>query len=233
MAHVDYPSWQRLIRDIINAYLPDSRPSILEIGGGTGILGRLLLDNGFDYSGSDMSCSMCLEAVKKGVPFVCADGRNIPFKTGFDMVLFLYDGINYLLKPEDYTVFCIEACRCLCSGGLLLFDVTTKTNSTKYFFNLLDFDDFGDSAYVRHCHYEQFSGLQMNDFTVFCRSPHHPDQPLYEKFLEHHVQKVLPVSEIIKAIPKDLFTVTGIWDGFSFRRYSSRSERIHFLCRKN
>jgi SAM-dependent methyltransferase len=59
----------------------------------------------------------------------------------------------------------------------------------------------------------------------------HP--PLYEKFTEAHEQKVFSVSEIEKTIPKKRFTVLGVWDGYTFRKYSSRSERVHFLLRKN
>ncbi len=39
---------------------------------------------------------MSQEAVKKNIPYFCADARLLPVKKQFDVVLFLYDGINYL-----------------------------------------------------------------------------------------------------------------------------------------
>jgi SAM-dependent methyltransferase len=233
MAHVGYHSWLRLVRDIFSRYLSCEHPSILEIGGGTGTLGRLLVDEAYEYIGSDRSLAMSHEASKQGIPFVCADGRHIPFKRHFDMVMFLYDGINYLLDIADYTRLCSEAYQCLRPGGLLLFDVTTETNSLRHFVDFLDFEDYDDGAYVRHSYYETSSRLQFNDFTIFCRSSRPSSEQLFEKHREHHVQKVLSVPEIVAAVPADLFSNIGIWDGFSLKKYSSRSERIHFLYRKN
>jgi SAM-dependent methyltransferase len=232
MAHVEYRSWLKLIKDILNSRLPSASPSILEIGGGTGAMGRLLLDENFEYQGSDKSSGMCAQALAKEVPFACADGLHLPFKKRFDMALFLYDGINYLLNPHDYTQLCTEVHACLRPKGLFLFDVTTETNSMMHFLDFLDFEDYGDCAYIRHSYFEQSSTLQFNDFTIFSRTHRdaHPD--LFEKHQEQHVQKVLPVAEISKSIPDNLFSIIGIWDGFSFRKYSSRSKRIHFLCRK-
>jgi SAM-dependent methyltransferase len=230
MEHVDYAAWLDLIQNILGRYLETRNPSVLEVGGGTGTMGRILLDSGIDYHGSDISFGMCAEARRKKVPFACADALRLPYKRLFDMIIFLYDGINYFPGPYQYTVFCREAAGCLTPGGLLLFDITTRTNSMKYFRNLIDFEDYGDSAYVRHSHFDSSSSLQFNDFTVFSKCS--SGEELFKKHTGHHVQKVLSVKEILKAVPEELFTVDGVWDGFSFRRRSSRSTRIHFLLRK-
>lgn len=230
MSHVKYDLWFDLIVNISKKYLPKSNIKIFEMGGGTGSLGTMLLSEGFSYLGSDLSFKMCLQAQKKNIPFLCADARSIPLKTFFDIIIFLYDGINYLQNISDYTVLFSEAQRLLGNDGLFLFDITTETNSISQFSNYLDFEDFGTTSYIRHSYYNKTNQLQYNDFTIFTKVD--GDTDTYRKSDEAHVQKIISVKNICRAIPKGLFEIIGIWDGFSFKRFTPRSERIHFLLRK-
>lgn len=229
MAHVEYADWVELIQRIVDRYAVTPKPSVYEIGGGTGVLAELLACAGYDHVGSDLSLSMCRRAVRRGQSFVCTDGRSLPVKTTFDLVLFLYDGINYLGSRPDYDMLFREVHRCLEPNGLFLFDITTEANSRRYFSNFVDSQDLGNAAYIRHSYYDEISRLQHNDFVVFLRDPE--DQESWRRFDEHHVQRVLPAATINGWIPDDLFEVIGIFDGFSLRRYGRNSERIHFLLR--
>lgn len=230
MNHVDYDSWIALIERVAAKYMKKKKPSIFEIGGGTGALGRMLRESSYPYTGSDYCFAMAREANKKGLPVFCADARSLPVKKQFDLILFLYDGINYLLSAEDYERAFGEVARCLNRDGLFLFDITTETNSLEHFLEYLDFEDYGDYSFIRHSYYNEETMEQRNDFTIF--KQYRKNSNIYEKLSEHHVQKVFPVKFIEEAIPRNLFKVEGIWDGFTFKRYSLRSERIHFLLRK-
>jgi len=231
MSHVEYDQWLALIQRITEKYIDIRSPSILEIGGGTGVLGSMLAKYGFNYTGSDLSFSMCRESQRRNLPVFCADARIMPVKRTFDLIIFLYDGINYLQSAAEYNRAFNEVARILIPGGLFLFDITTEANSMRHFTDYLDFDDYGDYCFVRHSYYNEETTTQHNDFTIFSESSHIPG--LYEKSKEKHVQKVFPVKYIEEAIPRSLLGVVGIWDGFTFKKYSSRSERIHFLLRKN
>ena len=145
------------------------------------------------------------------------------------MVVFLYDGINYLRELSDYAHVCKEVYRVLTDDGLFLFDITTLTNSINHFSDFVDFEDFGSHYFMRHSYYRHENHSQHNEFTIFKRST---DPTLYNRFDEHHEQRVFDPVSIADAIPKDLFEICGIWDGFTFRKYSRSSERIHFLLRK-
>ena len=72
--------------------------------------------------------------------------------------------------------------------------------------------------------------IQHNDFTIYLQ--HSVDKNLYTKYHEYHNQRIYSVKEILSALPKAHFRVLGIWDNFSFKTYSYRSERIHFLLQK-
>jgi SAM-dependent methyltransferase len=230
MSHVEYGAWVRLINRVAADHLPPDRRAVLEVGGGTGVLGAQLARAGFRYHGSDRSRAMCAQARCRGLPFFCADARFLPLKRRFDILLFLYDGINYFLDMSDYDRFLRQAHSVLADGGLLLFDVTTEANSLTHFRDYLDFDDFGHAAYVRHSYYDSALRMQYNDFTIFVRANSAAD--LFSRHTEHHAQMVPPVIDIVKAIPEELFEVVGVWDGFTTRRYSSRSTRVHFLLKR-
>ena len=230
MSHVEYDEWVRLIERVTGKFLQVQHPSIFELGGGSGVLAELLIRRGFRYFGSDRSFSMCRLAHLRHAPITCADALAIPLKKPFDLVVFLYDGINYLQTLEDYALLFSEAARCLLPGGLFLFDITTEANSLNHFRSYLEFEDWGDYAYVRRSYYNREFLEQRNDITIFRQMT--KDSPVYEKKIEHHCQKVFGAETIARTVPKTLFGVEGIWDGFSFRRYHCHSERIHFLLKR-
>ena len=231
MAHVGYHRWHILIEEIIHHYCATARPSIFEIGAGTGALGERLAAAGFPYIASDLSFAMCLQARRRLGNVVCADGRQLPLKgpACFDIILFLYDGINYLMDKGEYQQLFGEVHSHLNQGGLFLFDVTTVFNSTTNFNEYVDADDFGEHFYFRHSYYQALKGMQYNDFTIFSRDG---DAGLYKKNMEHHEQKVFSMSVVKGFIPSGLFDILGIWDNFSFKKHTARSERVHFLLRK-
>jgi len=230
MSHVKYDLWLALIKKIDAKYFTYNKPSILEIGGGTGTLGSLLLENGYSYLCSDISHDMCNEAGKKKLRVFCADAKALPVKTTFSLIVFLYDGINYLMSLLEYTQLFHEIYSVLDRDGCFLFDITTETNSKTNFIDFFDAEDFGDSSYVRHSYYNKKQQTQHNDFTIFLQ---HNEQPLfYTKYREYHAQRIFSVKEILSAIPVNYFKVVGVWDNYSFEKYSHRSERIHFLLQK-
>jgi SAM-dependent methyltransferase len=231
MCHVEYDEWIKLIARIIDDFLPHTTPSLFEIGGGTGVLGRRLVEQGYDYCGSDRSFSMCTCALRRNAPFFCADGIHLPLKKRFDLILFLYDGINYLPTLDHYTALMNEVSRSLSPGGLFLFDITTEANSLRHFKSYLEFEDWGDCAYVRRSYYRKDTMEQHNDFTLFKQV--NGNKRVFEKIQENHTQVVFGASSIAKKVPSSLFSIEGIWDGYSFKKYRPHSERVHFLLKKH
>lgn len=231
MHHVRYERWVALVKRVARRYASGAQPEILEIGGGTGVLARKLRHEGFALVLSDRSPAMCRQAREKLGPVVCADGRALPISHQFDMAVFLYDGINYLCTRQDYAALFTEVHRVLRPDGLFLFDITTEANSIRHFSDILDFEEVGDYTYVRHSYYRPREAMQHNDFVIF-RRRNGEERGVYERFDERHRQKLFAPGEIREMIPPHLFSVEGIWDGYSFHPWHPSSERIHFLLRK-
>ena len=238
MSHVGYDQWVAYIKKILDYYGETGPPCIFEIGGGTGLLGFKLCAEGYNYAGSDRSFSMCRQAMKRGVPFFAADARSLPLKNSslFDMVIFLYDGINYLQTIDAYPVVFDQVHRHLARRGLFLFDITTIANSLDNFSEFLDAGEFDGHFFFRRSYFHAVNSMQYNDFTIFKKIQNglcsNEKTCLYQKAFEHHAQKVFHVKTIKAAVPGNLFDIIGIWDNFSFKRYSSSSERAHFLLQK-
>jgi SAM-dependent methyltransferase len=232
MGHVEYDEWVELIAKIMNRYGGWNDPKVLEIGAGTGVVGSLLKGLGYRYTASDLSVAMCREARRlRELPVCAADARRLPFKRqSFNVALFLYDGINYMMTLEEYRKLFASVYDVLLPGGLFLFDITTQENSLRHFMYYVDFQDYGDISYVRNSYYDEIRSIQHNDFTIYRQSDSCPRY--YEKFVESHVQKIFSVSEIEKVISRKRFEVLGIWDGFLFKKYSGKSIRVHFLLRR-
>ncbi|MDR3012578.1 MAG: class I SAM-dependent methyltransferase [Chitinispirillales bacterium] len=231
MNFVEYDEWLGLIERVVERYCTQPNPNILELGAGTGLLGEALCGMDYQYTASDISFSMCKEArTKRGLNICAADAKFLPFKKQFNMAIFLYDGVNYLLTLDEYHDFFASVYDVLLPGGLFLFDITTRENSIKHFQDFLDFEDYGDISYVRHSYFDKATSIQHNDFTIYRQSEEKNEY--YKKYTEKHRQKVFSVQEIEKAIPKQCFSVLGIWDEYTFKKYSAKSLRIHFLLRK-
>lgn len=229
MSHVEYDDWIDLLKKISKKYSLKDNLSIFEIGGGTGVLGKLLVDNGYNYLGSDLSYYMSKEAAKKNIPFICTDARSLPVKSKFDLILFLYDGINYLNTIDEYKILFSQVSQCLNKGGIFLFDITTEYNSIYHFYDYTDFEEYDGCSVVRHSYYDELTMTQHNDFTIFSFVE---ETGLYHKSIDKHEQKVFPPQMIEEAIPGSKFEVLGIWDEFKMKKYSSRSERIHFCLKR-
>lgn len=229
MLGVEYNLWFDLITDLCleNNFVRNAK--ILEIGGGTGVLGGKLSDYGFEYFGSDLSFGMAKAAKDKGLNFVCADCQHLPFIGSFDMAIFLFDGINYLFEAKQFTRTFEQVHSVLKDGGLFLFDITTQTNSTNNFLNYRESYAGENYAYIRESYYDTENFIQHNDFEIFVKEK---GKKGYQRYCERHIQKVHPVRNIIDSIPLDLFEVEGIWGNFDRRKWSMKSERVHFLLRK-
>lgn len=227
MSHVEYRLWTRLIKKVILKYSNYKNPSILEIGGGTGTLASKLSKKGYEVITSDLSYNMLTFSKKKNNSPFCADVKNIPIKRSFDMIIFLYDGINYLKDKREYSKAFNEVYNLLSDDGLFLFDITTKFNSINNFMNIVDYEDHGDMTYIRHSYFNKKDSSQHNDFIVFNKNDNG-----FNKSYDFHKQFVFDPLEVKSFIPNSLFQIEGIWDNFSTDIYNESSERIHFLLRK-
>lgn len=229
MEHVDYDDWAEYVMALLARHHPQAR-RLLELGCGTGSLAFALQPRGgFDYLATDGQPAMIRVARRKAewfggaVQFDVADFTNYRLSEPVDAALLLYDGMNYLLEPDDIRALlrCTEAA--LVPGGVFLLDQSTPANSIN---NEEAFEDEGEAegfAYVRHSRYDPHTRLHTTTFELTYEG---------QAYTETHVQRAYDAAEIRAVIRETSFRVEAAYDGFSLDPADDGSERIQWVLRK-
>lgn len=229
MAHVDYDGWGRYLARLWKK--GDLEPRlILELGAGTcPFARRAVFPAEAKVIYSDLSPYMLARAPALAPDLrAAANALALPFKSGFDLCLMVYDAFNYLMDEADAARCLAEAHRVLRPGGLFLFDVTTEANSKRHFDQAVDFGEMDGCTYFRESSYDPEARVQGNDFVFFVEGP----PGLFRKIKESHQQRIYRIHAL-QALARDAgFAVEGVFEGFTFRPARESSERVHFLLRK-
>ena len=228
MEYVDYEMWASYAHTLIEHHHPKAK-SILELGCGTGSLALDLQPLGpYRYHGTDGSAAMIRVAEAKAelygadVTFSVADFTSFKTDRPVDVVLLVYDGLNYLLDPSDVRRLMERAHAALAPGGLFVFDQSTPANSEN---NEEYFQDEGEAegfVYTRTSRYDRATRLHTTVFDIDIEGT---------AFHEEHVQRAYEMEEITLLIPEG-FTIAGAYDGFDEKPATADSERVHWVLRK-
>ncbi len=232
MAHVDYEEWATYVHELIQRYrqIGESPMDLLELGCGTAAFGFEFNKFGsYNYRGLDVSEAMVIIAAHKAelwnesLEVGVGDFLSFSERQSNDVVVLLYDGINYLLSLPEIEQTLANVFNSLRPGGLFLFDQSTPANSEN---NRDFFEDRGahdDFAYYRRSEYDANSHLHRThfEFTV-------GDQ----KYTEDHTQRAYVLGELRKLVDQSSFDVVACFEGFSTFDATDKSERIQWILRR-
>jgi ubiquinone/menaquinone biosynthesis C-methylase UbiE len=111
------------IRRRVEFFVTHAQGRCLEVGAGTGIISKTLIERKYDITATDISPAMVEEMKKKGISAMVCDAEQLPFPdASFDTVL-ASEMIYYLDHPEK---FLQEAKRVLKPDGVLLLSSANK-----------------------------------------------------------------------------------------------------------
>ena len=233
MQHVDYRNWAGYIRSILTRY--DSRPrELVDLACGTGNLTLELHRLGYTVTGIDVSASMIETARKKAhsfqadPSFLVGDLRqltDLEDLTYFDAAVCVYDSFNYLLTEANVRSSIDEVFRILQPGSLFIFDVCTERNSLRYFSDVHDTGVGPGFRYERHSYYDRESKRQYNHFSIYLDSH-------VEVHKETHTQRIYAWDDLVSFVEASKFDLLDAFSGFTFKKGSARSDRIHFVLRR-
>lgn len=230
MEHVDYESWTEYIDHLIHSHgSEDEDPRVLEIGCGTGSLTLVLSDLGYqNVKGTDRSREMIEVARRKAqeagadVAFEVEDFMRPVSEAKYDVILLLYDGLNYVIDEDELPALFAACHGRLTASGILIFDQSTPANSIN---NAEYFEDEGEEdgfRYVRKSHYDPDARLHTTTIDI------HVNDRVYR---ETHLQRAYTRSEIGKTVLDAGFRIIASLDGFSLDDADDDSERIHWVVR--
>ena len=228
MDHVDYASWAQYIDKLIWQFYSSSA-DILDVACGTGSLGRELYPLGHRLTGCDISPPMLAVAATKWksarIPTLlfASNMTALGVQKQFDVVLCLYDSINYCVEAERFHAAVAEAARVTRPGGIYIFDICTVKNSTMYFSQSTMDDRCADMTYRRICRFDPVTRIQENHFYLTRAAKTH---------IERHYQKIYFIDEIKAMIDDRYWDMCACYDDLSFNEGSEESERVHFVLRR-
>lgn len=229
MAHVNYERWAAYVHDIIQRFRPDTE-WVVDVSCGTGTCLSFLRDYGYRVTGMDSSMAMVKQAAQKSLRqqnrFLCADLLNVPLSKQPDVVISLYDSMNYLLNASLWRKALLEIYKILHNNGLFVFDVSTVLNSDKDFSKYVHRETFGEGSYFRKSEFEKKEAIQKNYFEIKLKS-----QPK-KIFCENHQQRIRPLKEIVDFIENSPFTFVAGYQEFTFEPFAEDCERVHFVLKK-
>ena len=226
MEHVDYELWADYIVGLIEYHeIPCDK--ILELGCGTGSLAENIVSqistNYFGTDGSPEMVDVARSKLGERAAISVADFLDSQPSEDFELILILYDGINYLLSQDEIARLLDNVSDHLKPEGYLIFDLSTPFNSE---INCDYFEDEGKTS--------KFSYLRRNDY----RPETLIHQTTFEMttaegtFVEIHHQRPYSLNEVIPLLSSAGFDSCGIYSNMTMLPADDRTERIHWVVKK-
>jgi SAM-dependent methyltransferase len=231
MDHVNYEQWANYISELADIH-GMAITTIFDISCGTGTLCYKLKERGFDVFGSDISYEMLKIATLKKMSFdsypyfYCSDLKKLPLKQKVDLIVCLYDSMNYLVNDSLWNQTLERIYSLLKSHGLFIFDVSTIYNSKTYFYKYRYQRTCAEGSYQRMSSFDEKSSIQHNIFEI--RLKQRPDM----LFVEHHKQLIRPLAEIQNIIERSRFQLVGFYNEFTLKPATEKVKRVHFVLKK-
>lgn len=228
MAYADYDRWYEFIKSIVEENGIKGK-DVLDLGCGTGEMSIRFKKSGYAVLGVDISPEMLSIAADKArekkldIHFANQDMRELKFPVGFDIVISLFDTINYLTSIEEVEE-CLESVSDhLDENGIFIFDMVTENMLDTMFPGGNFVDDREDMTLVWTREHDEESGIDDISTTFFIKEK----SGKYTRFDDYYSKKVFTVEEIRESAAKY---------GFNFFEYIVNSdlagERIFCILRK-
>lgn len=229
MRHVDYVHWARYVLSLLARH--DVVPRrVLDLACGTGSLAMELHRRGVDVLGADGCKEMMGVAVEKArkarypIRFFHRNLLELGDLPACDVVLCLYDSINYLTSPDSVQRAFEEVHRVVTRDGVFVVDICTESNSMQYFSNMQSTDIGEGFSYLRHSYYEAAEEMQYNRFEI-----HFQDTD--ERVTELHQQRIYSLAKIEEIVAASPFEMAGAYGGYGYAPPTELSDRVHFVLK--
>ncbi|MGQ9523942.1 MAG: class I SAM-dependent DNA methyltransferase [Armatimonadota bacterium] len=231
MANVPYESWVQYVETLVSRY--DLRPrSVLDLACGTGRVSRILAQRGYEVVGVDGSPGMIQQAVARNadldVTFYCQRMQDFDLNRQFDLVICLFDSLNYLTDPNDLQQAFCRVAEHLRPGGLFIFDMNAEAAFELDLFTQSNLDRNRKIQYAWRANYNRRTRIcevQMR-FRV-------SEGTGRREFHEVHRQRCYSVGEVRLALRNAGLNCLEVLEAFTLRPARKTSDRIYFVARRD
>jgi len=231
MTGVPYHRWTDYVQELL-LRLGHRAHHVLDLACGTGRVGFALARRGCRVVGADLSLPMVQaaagrpEARELGVALCVQDARALGFRRHFDLVVCLYDSLNYILEPEALGNCFRSVAACLRHRGVFIFDLNTERALKKDLFTQSNVGKAARLTYDWRSSYDRRTRICTVDMHFVWR-----DADGERAFREVHRQRAYGTREVASALQAAGFEVAGVYDALRFKRPTWRSTRVYYVAR--
>lgn len=225
--NVEYEKRAEYILNILNEH-GINNGTVLDLACGTGTMGLMVKNSGFDVIGVDLSEDMLSVADNKSngsLSLVKASMQDFQLSKTVDACMCNLDSINHLNNIEDVkdTFKCVY--NSLSKNGIFVFDVNTVYKHNNILANnsfVFDEEDFF-LAWDNELLEDNIIKIFIDIFAY--------NGINYDRYSETFTEKAYEVNELKLAL-EPYFEVLDIFDDVSKEKPKNDSERLYFVCKR-
>ena len=232
MRAVPYDSWVEYVEQPV-AHERAVVRRVLDLACGTGQMTQRLHARGYEVVGADCSEAMLAQARRawdgahRPPEFVAADARALCFSPVFDLVLCLFDSLNYITDEGGLSRCFVGVAQALRPRGLFIFDLNTIRALEQELFTQKNPNPSDPLQY----NWESSYDAEARVCTVRMRFRYEGESGA-EEFVEVHRQKGYTHSEIEAWLKDAGFERPRALNAYTFRRASPFANRVFYVTRK-
>ena len=232
MDGVPYSGWVEYIHRILGQFHFKPR-TVLDLCCGTGTASILLAGEGYDVTGIDVSPAMVERARQKAaekrlqIDFRVQDASSLRLGRRYDLIVSLFDSLNYILDAAALQNAFHRVSEHLQPGGLFVFDVNTELALAGRFFDQSNVGSGASVIYDWRSTYDyetRICSIRMSYIYRSCGA---------EKRIKIvHYQRAYGIEEISEMLKTAGFTVLAVYNGYTLKKATARSDRAFFIARR-
>jgi len=227
--HICHEYWAEYIETLCLRH--NLKPeTVLDLACGTGTMLIEFSKRGYEVAGLDRSSEMLFVAKKKArqnkqrFKLYEEDFENFLLPDSYDLILCLYDSLNYVSGLTALTNVFYNVYKHLKTDGLFIFDLVTwrKFKSGVYAESR---DNF---AYIWEIKMDKVRKRVKIQADFFIKL----EKNIYKKVRETHIKKIFTKKEVKKGLYASGLKFCADYDAYTLNSEVRNSERIFFVAKK-
>ncbi|OQY08632.1 MAG: hypothetical protein B6I28_04550 [Fusobacteriia bacterium 4572_132] len=227
MTTLNYDDWYNFIKNILKE-INFNGTDVMDLGCGTGEITLRFAKDGYKVMGVDLSSDMLRIADVKfkkenfNIPLVCQDMEELRLPVEVDLVVALFDTMNYLLTEESLEKTLENVYLHLPEGGYFIFDLVTRKLMDDLFCSGNYIEDREDIFINWEHYFDKENKIDRIYTTFFVKQKDN----IYKRYEEIHDKRIYSIEEVEYAIKKV---------GFEFQKYQNSElagERVFWVLKK-
>jgi len=227
MSGVPYARWVDYVEELLDSL--SLRPRlVLDLACGTGCVAQELRQRGCQAIGADLSEAMVRQARRQtDLPVCVMDARRMGFGQAFDLVLCLFDSLNYVLELDELWAAFRGVQQALRPGGAFIFDLNTTRALERNLFTQHNLGRDGPLSYDWQSSYDKRTRICTVDMRFTWR-----EGDVVRQFREIHRQRAYETSEVKAALKRAGFERVQAYGYLSHKRPNRWTTRAYYLAQK-